>query len=121
VPVVSVALGSTWPVGMRHGPHIEMWNRAETFGLQVNKGSPWAMALAAIRASYARAAGLRPAARSEAATTPKTRAASPSNATASKSASADDLLMSGVDRDDARSQVWERVEAVLNGWRTGGG
>jgi hypothetical protein len=29
----------------------------------------------------------------------------------------DELLMSGVDREDARSRVWNRVEDVLNGWR----
>jgi len=31
----------------------------------------------------------------------------------------DELLMAGVDRETARDQVWERVEAVLNGWRAG--
>jgi hypothetical protein len=29
----------------------------------------------------------------------------------------DELLMSGVDREAARDQVWERVEDVLNSWR----
>jgi len=29
----------------------------------------------------------------------------------------DDLLMSGVNRDNARTRVWDRVEAVLSGWR----
>jgi hypothetical protein len=31
----------------------------------------------------------------------------------------DELLMSGVDRETARDHVWERVEAVLRGWRDG--
>ncbi|WP_326547990.1 DUF2293 domain-containing protein [Mycolicibacterium sp. ND9-15] len=31
----------------------------------------------------------------------------------------DDLLMSGVDRDTARAQVYNRVEDVLNAWRDG--
>ena len=31
----------------------------------------------------------------------------------------DDLLMSGVDRDSARMQVFDRVEDVLNAWRDG--
>lgn len=31
----------------------------------------------------------------------------------------DDLLMSGVDRDSARAQVYDRVEDVLNAWRDG--
>lgn len=31
----------------------------------------------------------------------------------------DELLMSGVDRETARDQVWERVEEVLQGWRDG--
>jgi hypothetical protein len=30
----------------------------------------------------------------------------------------DELLMSGVEREDARSRVWDRVEDVLTGWRT---
>lgn len=29
----------------------------------------------------------------------------------------DDLLMSGVNREDARTRVWDRVEEVLSGWR----
>lgn len=29
----------------------------------------------------------------------------------------DDLLMSGADREDARTRVWDHVEAVLSGWR----
>jgi hypothetical protein len=29
----------------------------------------------------------------------------------------DELLMSGVDRETARAQVWERAESVLSSWR----
>lgn len=31
----------------------------------------------------------------------------------------DDLLMAGVDRESARAEVFDRVEAVLNAWRDG--
>jgi hypothetical protein len=29
----------------------------------------------------------------------------------------DELLMLGVDRETARSRVWDRVDDVVNGWR----
>ena len=56
-------------------------------GLQVKSGRSCAIAVAAISASKARAAGFRPDFRRAAATVPNTRAASLSNAIGSKSAS----------------------------------
>lgn len=61
---------------------------AKSVGLQVKTGSPCAIAVAAIIASYARAAGLRPRCRSDAATRPNARAAAASNGIGSKSVSA---------------------------------
>ena len=57
-------------------------------GLQVCRGRALEMAMAAIMASSARAAGFRPALRKPAATRPKLRAAAASNGSGSKSASA---------------------------------
>ena len=61
---------------------------AKSAGLHVYTESPLDSAIAAIIASKARAAGLRPARRSDAATMPNARAAGASSGSASKSASA---------------------------------
>ncbi len=61
---------------------------AKSAGLHVYNGSPLAIAVAAIRASYARAVGFLPEPRRDAATRPKARAALASNGSGSKSASA---------------------------------
>src|SRR5882757_1121896 len=61
---------------------------AKSSGLHVYSGMFSAMAVAAIKASYAFAAGMRPTDRSDAATRPKALAAFESNAIASKSVSA---------------------------------
>jgi hypothetical protein len=56
---------------------------AKSAGLHVWSGRSLAIAVAAMSASYARAAGLRPARRKEAATRPNARAASASNGSVS--------------------------------------
>jgi hypothetical protein len=60
----------------------------KSLGLHVNTGSPFATAVAAIMASYARAAVLRPLRRSAAATCPNALAADASKGIGTKSVSA---------------------------------
>jgi hypothetical protein len=73
-----------WGTAMTVSPSMPV----KSLGLHVCMGKSFEMAMAAIIASYALAAGLRPTFRSPAATLPKLRAAAASNGRGSKSASA---------------------------------
>ena len=75
-------------VRVRNDTEVEIVYSREILGLQVNSGNCVLMAVAAMSASYARAAGLRPARRRLAAIGPNARAAAASKGSGSKSDSA---------------------------------